>query len=258
MKRSPYARLQGSAVSVHCNNGSRGTAIPRNHLSVNLNIAGAPVNDESTNHFSHLLSIARGFPDMAKIPVPPPLNIPLITRLPPNPLLPTESFSSRVGMATLRRIGAVAVAWAKLENVLSDLIWTIHGKDLSSGRISTQELQITKLLAELQKAMEGHLKGDKYKPERKAISNLIELINKMKEERNLIIHGSWAEMDGKTLVGSLRSDTPDVSLVTYDHFPTKRLIEAEMAAIQANQNAAALIARLEASRGTPSQPPRPG
>jgi hypothetical protein len=136
---------------------------------------------------------------------------------------------------------------AKLENVLNDPIWTIHGKDLSSARILTQDLQITRILAELQKAMEGHLKGDKYKPERKAISNLMELINNMKEERNLIIHGSWAEMDGKEVVGSLRSDTPDPSLVTYDHFPPKRLLEAEMAAIQANQNAAGLIGRLEAS-----------
>jgi hypothetical protein len=149
--------------------------------------------------------------------------------------------SGRVTMAQQRRVGAVAVAWAKLENSINDLIWTIQGKDLAAGRADTQSLDITKLLAALQTAVSRQLTD-----------------RPLKNERNLIIHGSWGEMDGLPVVGSLRLESGDPSLVTYEHYPPSRMYEIEKYALDATRNVSAIIERLESLREKPSQPPRQG
>lgn len=185
------------------------------------------------------------------VPLPPPLEIPIIQR--PSPL-PSGSFdfSPRVRLLQLRRIGLVAVCWAKLENCLNDLTWTIQGKDLATGRTQTEDLDISHLLVTLQNAMQTHLVGQKFLNERRAIVNLIEFVNATKSERNIVIHGTWAEASGIPVVGSLRADTPHLGLVTFESYPWYRLEQIASYATQANRMAQALIARLESSRGKPS------
>lgn len=61
-------------------------------------------------------------------------------------------------------------------------------------------------------------------------------------------HGTWARLGNMHVVGSLRADTLDPSLVTFEHYPTERLAEIKSYAVDAVQNCKSIIARLEASR----------
>jgi hypothetical protein len=186
--------------------------------------------------------------------LPPPLMPPTILRLPPSPVQPARS-TGRVSMAQQRRIGAVAVEWAKLENALNDLIWTIQGKDLSTGRAKTEDLHITSLLVGLQNAVTEHLRGDGFAGERRSISNIIDFVHKTKEERNIVIHGTWGERDGIPVVGSLRVDTLDPALVIFEDYVPARVYGIAQYATSAKRNVMAVIGRLEALRGIPSTRP---
>lgn len=184
-------------------------------------------------------------------PLPPLLEIPAVPRtrmIPPG----TFKFSPEVSMSQLRRIGAVAVAWAKLENCLNDLTWTIQGKDLEGGRTQTEDLHISRLLVALQNAMQTCLVGQKFSNERRAIFNLIEYVNATKSERNIVIHGTWAQASGIPIVGSLRADTPHPGLVAFESYPGFRLDEIKSYAIKANAMGRAITSRLESLRETPS------
>lgn len=185
----------------------------------------------------------------------PPLDIPIIKRAPvlsPHALIEPSGEPAKLSVIIddeyLRLIGAVAVAWAKLENCLNDLAWTIAGKDLASGRADTQDSQITKLLSMVQTAISAHLTHAKFVNERKAITNIIKYVHATKDERNMVIHGTWARLGNMHVVGSLRADTLDPSLVTFEHYPTERLAEIKSYAVDAVQNCKSIIARLEASR----------
>jgi len=162
------------------------------------------------------------------------------------------NFKSRVRAPQLRRIGLVAVVWAKLENCLNDLTWTIQEKDLADGRTETEDLDISRLLVALQKAMQTYLIGPKFSNERRAISNLIQYVNSTKSERNIVIHGCWAEASGIPVVGSLRTDTHDPNFVSFESYPWYRLDAIASYAVTANATANAIISRLESLREIPS------
>jgi len=160
--------------------------------------------------------------------------------------------SAEMSLSHFRRIGEVVVMWGRLENALNDLVWTIQGKTLETGRTSTQDLQISPLLVALQNAMQDHLRGDKLKPERKAVLNLIAFVTETKADRNLVVHGTWASYAGTAMVGSLRADTPYPDRVTYESVTNDRLNEIANYAVQAIAFATLLIQRIEALRGTPA------
>ena len=174
--------------------------------------------------------------------------MPRIVKLPIRPVGPNQLPSPRVSLEQKCRIGGVAVAWAALENSINDLIWIIGGKELASARLDTQNLDITKLLSALQTAVSTKLPGDALKSERQAITNLIQFVSRTKDERNLVIHGSWGELDGIPVAGSLRSPTDDPSLVTFEDFPQSRMESIERYAKDAVRNVVAIIVRLESLR----------
>jgi hypothetical protein len=190
-----------------------------------------------------------------KPPLPPPLVIPPMRRT--APLLGPHTFSAIIGEDQLCRIGAVAVMWAKLENCLNDLIWTIQGKNLATGRMDTQDLQITPLLAILQKTIQSNLKEDRFSNERKSIDNIIKFVHSTKIERNNVIHGTWATLGDKPVIGLLKADTPTQDLVTFEHYPAERLDDIKNYAVSAVNSIMALIHRIEALRVISSPPPRP-
>lgn len=187
-------------------------------------------------------------------PVPAALIIPVTNRYPIKPPPGSGRLSRDVGMSQLRRIGEVVVAWAKLENSLNDLIWTVEGNTLETGRSATEDLHVASLLTALQNAMQRHLVGDKYKPERKAILNIIEFVNEVKDERNMVVHGTWATFNGIPIVGSLRANTQEKNKVTFESYPADRMREIRDYAISAIRNVTALIDRIEALRSAASFP----
>ncbi len=186
--------------------------------------------------------------DVKPPPIPAPLTIPIVTRQPLEPTPVSGRLSRDVGTSQLRRIGEVVVAWAKLENSLNDLIWTVEGKTLETGRSATEDLHISSLLTALQNAMQRHLVGDKFKPERKAILNIITFVNEVKDERNMVIHGTWATFNGIPIVGYLRANTQEKSKVTFESYPADRMRDIRDFAISGIRNVTALIDRIEAFR----------
>ncbi len=189
-------------------------------------------------------------------PVPPKLTTPTIVSLPIQPRNPTDITTGRVSMAQQRRIGGVVVAWGKLENAINDLIWTIDGTSMLSGRTETQDLDMTKLLGTLWRSVSTNLPGRSLGNERKAITDIINHINEWKVARNLIVHGTWAEREGTPIVGSLRAETTDPKNVTFEDFEPRRMYAMERLAVDATKNVYAIISRLEALRKKSSPPPQ--
>jgi hypothetical protein len=143
-----------------------------------------------------------------------------------------------------------------LENTLNDPIWTINGKALSDGRVDTQDLDITKLLSALQRAISTNMPGQSFRMERKAITNVINKINEFRSDRNSVVHGTWGELDWIPVVGSLRFETSHSDFVMFESFDHDRLRVIEKVAFDASKNVTMLILRLEALRGKPSPRPR--
>jgi hypothetical protein len=133
-----------------------------------------------------------------------------------------------------------------LENSINDLIWVINGKTISDGRSDTQDLDIKKLLSALQHSVSTKLGGSYLKAERKAITDIITTINKFKSDRNLVVHGTWGEVNGVPSVGSLRLETDHDNWVTFESFDHERLKILERAATDATKSVSILRVRLEA------------
>ena len=181
-------------------------------------------------------------------PIPKRLAGPTLVVLPIQPFDPSRPPSGHVSLSQLRRIGAVVVAWGRLENGINDLIWVINGKDMAAGRFDTQDLDITKLLSALQRAISTNLPGKSFENERKAITDIIKLVGEYKPSRNAIVHGTWATSRGKQGVLSLRFETTSDDRVTFEEFSTERMLAVEKFAADAAKNVLSLVYRLEALR----------
>jgi hypothetical protein len=189
-------------------------------------------------------------------PIPPPLETPRIVPLPIQPHDPRNISTDRVSMVQQRRIGAVVVTWAKLENSINDLIWTIDGKDLASGRFATQDFDITKLLSALQRAISTNLPGPSLQNERRAITDIINIVNEAKSDRNAVVHGTSGELNGSAVAGSLRFEMTNADQVSFQEFTPNRMLALIQIAIDATKNCYAMIYRLEALQQK-SAPPSP-
>jgi len=183
-------------------------------------------------------------------PIPPPLATPQIEQLPITPPNLADKPSPNVKLSTLRRIGAVVVAWGRLENAINDLIWTIDGKTISNGRFDTQELDISKLLSALQRSVSTKMPGQSLQNERKAITNLITIINEFKTYRNRVVHGTWAELNNIPVVGSLRFETTHNDFVTFESYDHDRLRVIEQVARDGTSTVGMFISRIESLRET--------
>jgi hypothetical protein len=181
-------------------------------------------------------------------PIPPPIVAPQVEQGHPPP---DDNPSPRVRPSTLRLIGSVVVSWARLENAINDLIWTINGKALPDGRMETQDLDITKLLSALQRAVSTNMPGHSLQLERKAITDVINKINEFKSDRNAVVHGTWGELGNAIpVVGSLRFETTRNDVVMFESFDHDRLRAIEKIAFDAARNVTLLILRLESSRSS--------
>jgi hypothetical protein len=168
-------------------------------------------------------------------------------KLPIQKIRPGQVPTPRVGMAQERLIGRAVVIWARLEASLHDLIWTIQGKGLAEGREETEKHLVGRLLKELRKIGSGS-------PEAalKAVLALADDVEALREDRNLIVHGSRGELDGVPTVGSLRLETIDRNDVTCESFPPDRLHDFIRDVTARRDQAVAIIAEVESSRRGPS------
>jgi hypothetical protein len=135
------------------------------------------------------------------------------------------------------------LAW--LEATLHDLIWTIQGKGLAEGREETEKHLIGRLLKEFRKIGSGSASTEI----RLAVLAVAGTVKALSEDRNLIVHGSWCEIDGVPSVASLRLDTIDRNDVTVESFPARRLHDFIREVTTCRDQTMAIIAQVE-TRGT--------
>jgi hypothetical protein len=167
-------------------------------------------------------------------------------KLPIQKLRPEQAPTPRVGIGQERLIGRAVVIWARLEASLHDLIWTIQGKGLAEGREETEKHLIGRLLKELRKIGSG---SSILSTEiRLAVLAVADAVQTFSEDRNLIVHGTWGELDGAPVVGSLRLETIDRNEVTFESFPPDRLRDFIRDVTAYRDQVMAIIAQVESSR----------
>ena len=173
-------------------------------------------------------------------------------KLPIRKLGPGQVPTARVGLAQERLIGRAVVAWARLEASLHDVIWTIQGKGLAEGREETEKHLLGRLLKELRKI--GSRSTEVASTEiRKAVLALADDVELLSDDRNLIVHGTWGELNHVPSVGSLRLETVDRNEVTFESFSPDRLYDFIREVAARGDRAVAIITQVESSRRGPGE-----
>ena len=132
---------------------------------------------------------------------------------------------------------------------LHDLIWTIEGKGLAEGRAETEKHMVGRLLKELRKIGSGST--ETALEVRMAVLAVAGAVKTLSEDRNLIVHGTWGELDGVPTVGSLQLETIDRNDVTFESFPPDRLRDFIRDVTACRDQAMAIIAQVGGSRRRP-------
>jgi hypothetical protein len=168
-------------------------------------------------------------------------------KLPIQKIRPEQVATPRVGIGQERLIGRAVIIWARLEASLHDLIWTIEGKGLAEGRGETEKHMVGRLLKELRKIGSGST--ETALEVRMAVLAVAGAVKTLSEDRNLIVHGTWGELDGVPTVGSLQLETIDRNEVTVESFPPDRLRDFIHDVTACRDQAMAIIAQVESSSG---------
>jgi hypothetical protein len=87
---------------------------------------------------------------------------------------------------------------------------------------------------------------------RMAVLAVAGAVKTLSEDRNLIVHGTWGELDGVPNVGSLQLETIDRNEVTFERFPPDRLRDFIRDVTACRDQVTAIIAQVESSRQGPS------
>ena len=102
-----------------------------------------------------------------------------------------------------RLIGRVVVVWAKLEGMLNDLIWAIQGKAMADGKKRHRKNANYAPDQNSKKSSERHSYPKGLSEESAQTTALLDEIDNIKNQRNLIVHGTWGQLDGVAAVKSL-------------------------------------------------------
>lgn len=157
----------------------------------------------------------------------PPKSRPPKTPRPPKPPIKgnisDEDVDGHVGLIQEKLIGRFVVSWAKLEARMGDAIAMLLGLEFKYGRIITSRLDATGLIKVLREVGELRLPENDFH----RLSLLCDKIDIRREDRNLIVHGSW----GRILKGNiphvmslkLKGGEPDE--IISEGFPHKRMQE---------------------------------
>jgi hypothetical protein len=169
-------------------------------------------------------------------------------KLPIQKIRPGQVPTPRVGIGQERLIGRAVVVWARLETSLHDLIWTIQGKGLAQGREETEKHLIGRLLQELRKIGSGSSTETVSTEIRLAVLAVVAAVKELSKDRNLIVHGTWCELDGVPTVGSLQLETIGRNEVTFESFPPDRLRDFIRDVTAYRDQVTEIIAQVESSR----------
>jgi hypothetical protein len=137
------------------------------------------------------------------------------------PALSDQFVDPTISMLTERLIGRAIVSWSKLENCMDDFIWALLAVPIARGRIITVRMDAVRKIQTLRLLGELVLSEEKFH----ALSPILDQIDILREDRNLIGHGSWGRtgVDRINVVVSLKPDAPEPDQVVSETFPDSRL-----------------------------------
>jgi hypothetical protein len=151
-----------------------------------------------------------------KTPRPP--KSPII-RSDPHP----ETIDPTVSLIHEKLIGRTAIEWAKLEATMSDAIHSLLGVSLEYGRHVTSRMDATALIKMMRELGQLRLSEAEFHK----LSVICDKIDIRREDRNLIIHGTWGRPFGDNMHHALstriKSDEP--SRIVAETFPRTRMLE---------------------------------
>ena len=117
-------------------------------------------------------------------------------------------------MNTEKLIGRVVVEWSRLEGLMEDFIWHFFGLPIETGRIVTGRLDATAKIRMLRAL--GELKLPEQRLHVKS--------DMLREERNLMVHGTWGRIPGGVPIAiSLRIRPLAPDQVVSETFPAERM-----------------------------------
>jgi len=114
-----------------------------------------------------------------------------------------------IGLNTEKIIGRVVVEWSRLEGVMEDFIWHF------TGRLdATAKIRMLRALGELKlREQRWHV-----------LSSTLDKIDMLREERNMMVHGTWGRIPGGVPIAiSLRIRPLAPDQVVSETFPAERM-----------------------------------
>jgi hypothetical protein len=137
------------------------------------------------------------------------------------PALENQIVDPTISMLTERLIGRAIVAWSKLENCMDDFIWALLAVPIEQGRVLTVRMDAVRKIQTLRRLGELVLSTEKFH----VLSPILDRVDILREDRNLIGHGSWARsgFDRLTVVASLKPEALNPDEVVSETFPDRRL-----------------------------------
>lgn len=139
---------------------------------------------------------------------------------PIQPAVPGDESIGTIGLIQEKLIGRAIVEWAKLEACMGDAITRLFGVEFEYGRLIVSRMDATALIKTLRDVgiLRLHQK-DFHK-----LSVICDRIDVLREDRNLIVHGSWGRSAGGTpQVMSLRIKGLEPTDVVAETFPDSRM-----------------------------------
>lgn len=133
---------------------------------------------------------------------------------------PDQFARPEVGLIQERLIGRVLVEWNKLEACMVELLWRFLGLNFEDGRLITERMDPARLIVLLRAMAPRKLQGSQLQ----LVIDLLEIADRMRDDRNFIVHGSWAtiEPEGVAVSASLRTKSEPGEVIS-EHFPHSRL-----------------------------------
>ncbi len=125
-----------------------------------------------------------------------------------------------IGLVQERLIGRVVTQWSKLEAALAELLWRFLELSFEDGRLITERMDPSRLIALLRVLAPRKLDGDNLQE----LSNLLAEADELRDDRNFIIHGTWGTIypEGDAVSLSLRAKS-NPGDITAEHFPHGRM-----------------------------------
>ena len=142
---------------------------------------------------------------------------------PIQPAVPGEEFTGTIGLIQEKLIGRAVVAWAKLEACMGDAITRLLGLDFEFGRLIVSRMDATLLIKTLREVGALRLPQKDFH----ILSVICDRIDILRDDRNLIVHGSWGRSHaGTPQVMSLRIKGSGPDAVVAETFPDNRMRKA--------------------------------